>query len=264
MKKVLKFSIIFLIWISIWYLLSFFHALIYDMDLSNNLLLPYPHQVILKLFVLLTKGDFYLSTASSLLRIIISTVLAIVFGVLFAILCSKLEFLHDFLKPFLAAIKSVPVTVFVFILYLLIFDFTSMIITFLMVFPIVFSNVYEGIKSIDKELLEVCTIYEIPFKKRFKALYLPTILPYAVSALTSAVGLAWKAGIAAEALCPPANSMGFHISFAKQNIENDELFAWALTLIVINLIFEISFKYLIRLITNKWLKSEVVKWLLLI
>ena len=105
MKKVLKFSIIFLIWISIWYLLSFFHALIYDMDLSNNLLLPYPHQVISKLFVLLTKGNFYLSTASSLLRIIISTVLAIVFGVLFAILCSKLEFLHDFLKPFLAAIE---------------------------------------------------------------------------------------------------------------------------------------------------------------
>ncbi|MBO5092222.1 MAG: ABC transporter permease subunit [Clostridia bacterium] len=229
------------------------------MDLANNLLLPYPHQVISKLLKLLLTGSFYLSTLASLLRIVISTLFAIIVGVLTAIISSKFEFLNDLLKPLLATIKSVPVTVFVFILYLLIFDFTSMLITFLMVFPIVFSNVYEGLKSIDKDLYEVCNLYKLPFKKRFKALYMPTVMPYFISALTSAVGLAWKAGIAAEALCPPDNSMGLHISFAKQNIENDELFAWALTLIVINLIFEFVFKKAIILLSKKLIKCEVAK-----
>lgn len=260
MKKILKISLIVLFWIGIWYLLSFVHALIYNMDLASNLLLPYPHQVISKLLKLLLTGSFYLSTLASLLRIVISTLFAIIVGVLTAIISSKFEFLNDLLKPFLATIKSVPVTVFVFILYLLIFDFTSMLITFLMVFPIVFSNVYEGLKSIDKDLYEVCNLYKLPFKKRFKALYMPTVMPYFISALTSAVGLAWKAGIAAEALCPPDNSMGLHISFAKQNIENDELFAWALTLIVINLIFEFVFKKAIILLSKKLIKCEVAKW----
>lgn len=259
MKKILKISLIVLFWIGIWYLLSFVHTLIYNMDLANNLLLPYPHQVVSKLLKLLLTGSFYLSTLASLLRIVISTLFAIIVGVLTAIICSKFEFLNDLLKPLLATIKSVPVTVFVFILYLLIFDFTSMLITFLMVFPIVFSNVYGGLKSIDKDLYEVCNLYKLPFKKRFKALYMPTVMPYFISALTSAVGLAWKAGIAAEALCPPDNSMGLHISFAKQNIENDELFAWALTLIVINLIFEFVFKKAIILLSKKLIKCEVEK-----
>lgn len=260
MKKILKISLIVLFWIAIWYLLSFVHALIYNMDLANNLLLPYPHQVIVKLFKLLFTKSFYISTAASLIRIVISTLLAVAVGVLSAIICSKFDFLNDLLKPLLATIKSVPVTVFVFILYLLILDFTSMLITFLMVFPIMFSNVYEGLKSIDKDLLEVCNLYKLPLKKRFKALYLPTVMPYFVSALTSAVGLAWKAGIAAEALCPPDNSMGLHISFAKQNIENDELFAWALTLVAVNLIFELFFKKAILSLSRKWIKCEVAKW----
>lgn len=259
MKKILKISLIVLFWIAIWYLLSFVHALIYNMDLANNLLLPYPHQVIVKLFKLLFTKSFYISTAASLIRIVISTLLAVAVGVLSAIICSKFDFLNDLLKPLLATIKSVPVTVFVFILYLLILDFTSMLITFLMVFPIMFSNVYEGLKSIDKDLLEVCNLYKLPLKKRFKALYLPTVMPYFVSALTSAVGLAWKAGIAAEALCPPDNSMGLHISFAKQNIENDELFAWALTLVAVNLIFELFFKKAILSLSRKWIKCEVAK-----
>jgi NitT/TauT family transport system permease protein len=82
-------------------------------------------------------------------------------------------------------------------------------------------------------------------------------MPYFVSALTSAVGLAWKAGIAAEALCPPQNSMGLHIALAKQNIDNEELFAWALTLILINLVFEFVIKKLIKVIFKRYLPNEV-------
>lgn len=259
MKKALKISLITLFWIGIWYLAVLVHSLIYKMDLSYNPLLPYPHDVIKKLFELLTIGDFYMSTIASLLRILISIIIAVALGILFAIVCSKVNFLHSLIKPLLSTIKSVPVTVFVFILYLLIFDFTSMFITILMVFPIVFANVYEGIKNIDKDLLEVCQTYKIPLKKRISALYLPTVMPYFASALTSAIGLAWKAGIAAEALCPPDRSMGLYISLAKQNFDNEELFAWALTLIIINLAFEFVFKKIINALCKKWLKSEVEK-----
>ena len=257
MKKTLKITFVILFWIGIWYLAVLIYSLSKGMDLTYNPLFPYPHHVIIKLFDLLSRGSFYLSTISSLLRIVISTLVAIILGVISAIICSKFDFLHLFIKPLLSTIKSVPVTVFVFILYLLIFDFTSMLITILMVFPIVFANVYEGIKNIDKDLLEVCQTYKIPIGKRIKSLYFPTVMPYFVSALTSSIGLAWKAGIAAEALCPPDNSMGLHISLAKQNIDNEELFAWALTLVVINLLFEFAFNKAVKASFKKWLPNEV-------
>ena len=257
MKKALKITLVTLFWIGIWYLAVLIYSLIKGMDLSYNPLFPYPHDVIIRLFKLLLEPSFYLSTVFSLLRIIASTVIATALGVLSAIVCSKINFLNSLIKPLLATVKSVPVTVFVFILYLLVFDLTSMIITILIVFPIVFANVYEGIKNIDRDLLEVCQAYKIPRKKRIVSLYLPTVMPYFVSALTSAVGLAWKAGIAAEALCPPENSMGLHISLAKQNIDNEELFAWALTLVLINLVFEFVLKKIIRAVFKRYLPNEV-------
>lgn len=257
MKKALKISIIVAVWIGIWYLSVLIYSAVNGMNLSYNPIFPYPHDVIASLFKLFARGDYYLATFTTLLRILSSIVIAVILGTGIAIICSRFSFLHSFLQPFLSTIRSVPVTVFVFILYLIILSFTSMLITILMVFPIVFTGVYDGIKKIDKDLLEVCQVYKIPFKKRIKSLYLPTVMPYFVSALTSSIGLAWKAGVAAEALCPPDSSMGLSISLAKQNFNNEELFAWALTLVLINIAFEIAFKKLIKLSFKRWLPNEV-------
>ena len=257
MKKVLKFSLIFIFWIGIWYLAAFLYSYSKDLNLSYNPLFPYPHTVFSSLIRLFGTTDYYLATLSSLLRILISIIISVILGTLFSIACAKFNILYSFLKPLLSTIRSVPVTVFVFILYLIIFDFTSMFITILMAFPIVFSNVYEGIMNIDKDLLEVCQVYKIPVSKKIRSLYLPTVMPYFVSALTSSIGLAWKAGIAAEALCPPDKSMGLNISLAKQNFDNEELFAWALTLVIVNITFEVLFNKLIKLAFKKWMHKEV-------
>ena len=190
MKRIIKICLITVVWIGIWYISVLLYSSINGMSLVYNPLFPYPHDVIKSLFVLFGNITYYLATITTLLRILLSIIIATVIGVLCAIACAKIKVFHAFIQPLLSTIRSVPVTVFVFILYLLIFDFTSMVITILMVFPIVFSNVYEGIKNIDKDLLEVCHTYKIPFKKRIKALYLPTVMPYFVSAITSSIGLA--------------------------------------------------------------------------
>lgn len=259
MKKAIKIASIIAFWVGIWYLAVLFYSLANDMDLSYNPLFPYPHDVILSLFGLLTKGSYYLATITTLLRILFSIIFAVALGTIIAIVCAKFSIIHSFIKPLLSTIRSVPVTVFVFILYLILFDFTSMFITILMVFPIVFANVYEGISNTNKDLLEVCQVYKIPLKKRIKSLYLPTVMPHFVSALTSSIGLAWKAGVAAEALCPPDYSMGLSISNAKQDFNNEELFAWALTLVIINMVFELLFSKLIKFSFKKWLPNEVTK-----
>ena len=259
MKKFLKVAAVTVFWLTIWYLAVIIFSLVKNMDLSYNPLFPYPHDVIKSLFKLFLTGSYYVATLASLLRIVIAIIIAVILGVITAVACSRINFLHLFIKPVLATIKSVPVTVFVFILYLILFKLTSIFITILMVYPIVFSNVYEGIKNVDKDLLDVCRVYKIPFRKRIKSLYLPTVMPYFISALTTGIGLAWKAGVAAEALCPPTRSMGMHISMANQTINNEELFAWALTLVIINIVFELVFKRIINLAFRKWLPSEVKK-----
>ena len=66
----------------------------------------------------------------------------------------------------------------------------------------------------------------------------PTVLPYFRSALTSALGLGWKAGIAAEVLTVPQRSIGKMIYESKLYLESTSLFAWTLTVILLSLLIE--------------------------
>ena len=127
-----------------------------------------------------------------------------------------------------------------------------------MVFPIVFSNVYQGIKSTSKDLIEMCNLYKVPFKKKLTSLYLPSVVPYFFSSLLSSIGLAWKAGIAAEILCTPKISIGIEIFKAKDSIEFVDLFAWTVCVIILSMIFELITTKLIKyVLKKKQLASEI-------
>ena len=68
-----------------------------------------------------------------------------------------------------------------------------------MVLPLIYANVREGIDSADRQLLEMARVFRLSRRKTFRYCYLPAILPFFLSAISSALGFAWKSGIAAEA-----------------------------------------------------------------
>ena len=131
-------------------------------------------------------------------------------------------------------------------LFLLGKDSTPPLIVFLMVLPIVWANVAEGIKSVDPSLKEVCALYKLPLSRRFKILYVPQVLPYFTAGTLTALGLAWKAGIAAEVLCTPANSIGKMVYDAKTYMETADLFAWTAVVILLSLLLETTLKKLLK------------------
>ena len=73
----------------------------------------------------------------------------------------------------------------------------------------------------------------------------PSVLPHFRAALSSALGLGWRAGIAAEVLTVPQLSIGKRIFEAKLYLETTELFAWTLTVILLSLLIE---RVLLRLV----------------
>jgi NitT/TauT family transport system permease protein len=126
------------------------------------------------------------------------------------------------------------------------------VITALIVIPIVFANVSEGIRSVDRGLSEVATIYRFSLPKRLTRLYLPTIAPYFFAACQSALGMAWKASVAAEILAVPQYSIGAEILFSQQYMLPETLFAWTLLVIVLSLVIEKIFVLLLKQVAKKF------------
>ena len=79
-----------------------------------------------------------------------------------------------------------------------------------------------------------------------KNIYLSSIIPYFCAALTTSVGLAIKAGIAAEVVAYIPDSIGKKLSDAKSYMEPADLLAWTVVIITISLLSELLVRKLLN------------------
>ena len=117
----------------------------------------------------------------------------------------------------------------------------SVLMSFLMVFPVIYTNVLDGISQTDRGLLEMAEVFGIPFGRRLRTIYVSQVLPYFRTGCSLALGLCWKAGVAAEVIGIPQNSIGENLYNAKIYLDTPALFAWTLVIICISVLFEKGF-----------------------
>ena len=206
---------------------------------GNALLLPGPVQVLRCLFSLARTAAFWQTTFVSIGRILLGVVSATALGVILAVLCVRFRLLEVLIAPMMTAMQATPVASFT-ILVLIWVDrnFVPVLICGMMVLPVIFSNVSAGIRLTDPQLLEMAKVYKLSALRTLQRIYIPTVLPVFRSACSNALGLGWKAGIAAEVLTVPKTSIGRMISESKLYLLTEELFAWTLAVVVLSLLLQ--------------------------
>lgn len=205
----------------------------------GHLLLASPVDSLVRLGELALTAAFWGSILWSAVRIIGGFLLSCLAAVLLAVPAARWQWVRELLAPPVAAVKAVPVASFI-ILALVWLDSQSLplFISFLMVLPPVYLNVLEGIRQTDRRLLEMARVFRVPLWRQMKGIYLPAVLPYFRSAVSLALGLCWKAGIAAEVIGLPDGSIGEWLYTAKVYYETPDLFAWTAVIVVISVLFE--------------------------
>ena len=236
--KVVRIIIVAAIWIAIW-------EIIY-LIVGKELIVPSPQSVLVRLIQLAGTNIFWVDIGRSLLRILIGYVLAVILGILIGMATARIRFLDDFLTPAAKVIRATPVASFIILLFVFaVRDHIPVITVFLMVLPVIWANVYEGIKSTDHKLMEMAKVFDLPKKTVYGKIYLPHILPFFTAAVKTGIGLAWKAGIAAEVIVNPKYGIGSALHDSKVYLETTDLFAWTVVIIIISMILE---KILVKLI----------------
>lgn len=160
-----------------------------------------------------------------------------------AVLTVRYRPVRQLFAPLLGAIKATPVASFT--LLALVWLKTGLVpafMAFLMVLPIVWSNVEQGMRQTDVRLLEMARVYGFSCRsKTLKLVYVPSVAPYFLSAFTTAMGMAWKAGVAAEVISQPNNSLGRMLYQAKIYLETPELLAWTVVVVALSVALEKGF-----------------------
>jgi NitT/TauT family transport system permease protein len=207
--------------------------------IAKPLLLPSPIVVFARLCALVATSAFWEATLLSFLRVLGGIAFGLILGCLIAMLTFRLPLLRGLLKPLIATVKSTPVASFIILVNLwLDHDFLPVFISFLMVFPVVWANVDEGLRTIDPSHIALAKIYHFPRMRTVRRIYIPTVRPHFISACRSSLGLAWKAGIAAEVLVPSVISIGKHLYESKLYLETTDLFTWTIIVIIFSMLLE--------------------------
>ncbi len=217
------------------------------MAVKADFLLSSPITVIKRLASLIFESGFLKTVLFSFLRITSGFLSAFVLGIFFAVLSGKYKIAEYLLWPFVITIKSVPIASFI-ILCLIWLDYgeLTVVISLLIAFPTIYSNVLEGIKNANKNLIEVANLYNVPFIRRLKFIYLPSIRPFLISACSVSVGMAWKAGVAGEVIGIIKGSIGEKLYDAKIYFQNADLLAWTAVIIIISVVFEKIFVKILK------------------
>lgn len=242
-KKILKFAAILLLWLGVWQLAA--------AAVGKELLVPYPSAAF-KVFIELAKtSEFWYAVINSMLRIILGFLSGVIIGIIGGVLSARFSLFNAVFSPLLHIIRAVPVASFIILALVWIkSDNLSVFISFLMVLPMIWTNVETGIKNLDPKYLELAKVFKLG---RFKTLFqikIPFILPSFIAAATSALGFAWKAGVAAEVICRPENSLGRLLQDAKLYLETPKVFAVTLAVAILSLLLELLIKRITRRFIN--------------
>lgn len=231
MKKYFTYAVSAVFWLLVWQGIHLW--------IGKDILIPSPLSVLQKLFEFFGEWEFWLSVGTSLFRVISGLLLGTVLGIIIAVLTAKSGFLKTLFSPVLHIIKATPVASFIIlaILWLKVENvpiFTSMLI----VLPAVWANVEKGILSVDPMIMQMGKAFCLSRKELFFRITVPSVKPFFIAAMNSAVGMAWKAGIAAEVICPYRNSIGSALHDSKIYFETVDTFAWTVTVILLSVVFE--------------------------
>lgn len=237
-NKFLKKIAAVLFWLLLWQILA---ALI-----GREILFVSPAAALKKLLELAGTSAYWLSIGSSLYKIIIGLTLSVLFGVALSVVCFFSAYAKELIYPVILFLKSVPVAGFVILLLMWIDSARlSVYISFFMGMPLIFENVYEGLSSADKSLIEMADSFEVPILKRLRYIYRIKAAPYLRAGIISVSGLAFKAGIAAEVIGLQRDSIGENLLNAKIYLDMAELAAWIITILALSALMQKGVKALL-------------------
>lgn len=224
---------------------------------DNRLLLVGPLQVAGRLWQLLGEKTTWQALGYSFGRISLGFFLAFALALVLAAVSARFSLAEILLRPYVLAIQTVPVASFIVIALLWLSGRRlSIFISFLMVLPVLYANALQGFRAADRQLLEMAQVFRMPRFRRVRCIFLPALAPYLKSACHVALGLCWKAGVAAEVIAVSEKSVGGMLYDAKVYLEIPDLFSWTVLIVAVSLGFEKLFLALLNRAMNRLIQWE--------
>ena len=222
------------------------------MLMDSRYILPPPEAVAGELFNIIVSHGFFFEISATLARGVLGFGISLLLALLAGIISGLSEPVYSFTRPVLIVFRSTPVITFI-LLALVWFSnqWVPVFIAIVTMFPAICQNVIEGVRNVDKRLVEMSMIYRVDRKRILRELYIPSIIPFLFSGMSTAFGFGWRALIIGEVLSQPQFGIGTRIEYAHTYLMVGNLIAWTFAAVIISYLFDAALRVV---------ESRMVRW----
>jgi len=196
------------------------------LGLAQGRLVPPPSRIGATLWALSETGELWTHVWATLWRVTVGFLTGAVAGIAFGALSGSSRTIRHLIDPTLQALRAIPSIAWVplFILWLGIFEASKVALIAVGVFFPVYLGIAGAILSVDRKLVEVGHVFRLSRVKLARRILLPAVLPEAVIALRSGLGLGFMFVVAAEFM-GASEGLGYLLVDGQQMGKPDQILA---------------------------------------
>lgn len=200
----------------------------------NPLWISSPSAVGARLLEIAASGELVRHTHTTLTEAALGLLLAFTIGVPIGIAMARFRYAHAVAEPFIMALYSLPRVALapLFIIWFGIDLFSKVMMSFSTVLFIFMLNIHEGLKTIDKDLLELFRTMKAPRGYVLRKVILPWLVPWVIASLRIGIGLSLIGAVVAELIGSSAG-LGWYIEYSAGRLDTTGVFAGLVLLTVI-------------------------------
>jgi len=176
----------------------------------------------------------------TLLRIFEGFVISMVAGTAFGLLMGLKRDVEIFFDSWIMVLLTVPAVCWAFlsVLWFGISDVAPILTIVLIVFPFVVMNIWEGTKAIEKDLIEMGSVYRVDRLLMLRKVFIPQLMPYILSSLRISLSLSWKIALVAEAF-GAGSGVGQQLFISFQDTRVDMMLAWGVSFMIVMVLIDL-------------------------
>ena len=194
--------------------------------LVQGRLVPPPSRIIATLTDLAATGELWIHVRATFWRVLVGFAIGASAGIVFGAISGSSETTRRLLDPTLQALRAIPSIAWVplFILWLGIFEASKVALIAIGVFFPVYLGITGAILSVDRKLIEVGRVFRLSRVDMARRILLPAVLPEALIALRSGLGLGFMFVVAAE-IMGASEGLGYLLVDGQQMGRPDHILA---------------------------------------
>ena len=204
---------------------------------GDGLVFPGVDVILKAFFRLLFTGRTWRLVATSLRHLLASMAVSSVLGLALGLGEGMSDFVRALLRPLMNLLRSIPMIVLVVIIMVLMpYPRVPVVASSLILLPIISEAVSEGCRQIEPELIDVYRLNSGFNARVLTGVYLPMMGGYLRQAWVNAAGMGLRLAISTEYLVQTRDSLGKAIYTSAYFNEYQDIYAYALIMILLVLV----------------------------